>query len=205
MRRIIDTVVKRTDGVPLFAEELTRLMLEGDGHRLAREIPVTLQDSLMARLDRLGPAREVAQVGAVLGREFSYELLRAVSSMLEAELQAALTKLTDAELIYARGSPPEAQYQFKHALIQDAAYEALLKSRRKELHRRAAETLTQRFAAVAACSTSVCINSSVEGSTQCRSSSTITPGCSRATLSTHAARFASSRLRFWSGANISGG
>jgi predicted ATPase len=133
----------------LFAEELTRLMLEGDRRRLAREIPVTLQDSLMARLDRLGPAKEVAQVGAVLGREFSYELLRAVSSMPEAELQAALAKLTDAELIYARGIPPEAQYQFKHALVQDAAYEALLKSRRKELHRRTAEILTQRFAAVA--------------------------------------------------------
>src|SRR5262249_33967536 len=146
---VIDAVVKRTDGVPLFAEELTRLMLEGDGRRPAREIPVTLQDSLMARLDRLGPAKEVAQVGAVLGREFSYELLQAVSSMPEAELQAALTKLTDAELIYARGIAPEAQYQFKHALIQDAAYEALLKSSRKELHRRTAETLTQRFAAVA--------------------------------------------------------
>jgi class 3 adenylate cyclase/tetratricopeptide (TPR) repeat protein len=148
-KEVIDAVVKRTDGVPLFAEELTRLMLEGDGRRLAREIPVTLHDSLMARLDRLGPAKEVAQVGAVLGREFSYELLQAVSSMPEAELQAALTKLTDAELIYARGIAPEAQYQFKHALIQDAAYEALLKSRRKELHRRAAETITQRFAAVA--------------------------------------------------------
>jgi class 3 adenylate cyclase len=146
---VIDAVVKRTDGVPLFAEELTRLMLEGDGRRLAREIPVTLQDSLMARLDRLGPAKEVAQVGAVLGREFSYELLLAVSSIPEAELQAALARLTDAELIYARGIAPEAQYQFKHALIQDAAYEALLKTRRKELHRRAAETLTQRFGAVA--------------------------------------------------------
>src|SRR5215472_16638167 len=145
-KEVIDAVVKRTDGVPLFVEELTRLMLEGDGGRLARKIPVTLEDSLMARLDRLGPAKEVAQVGAVLGREFSYELLRAVSSMPEAELQAGLAKLTDAELIYARGIAPEAQYQFKHALIQDAAYEALLKSRRKELHRLVAETLIQRFA-----------------------------------------------------------
>ena len=146
---VIDAVVKRTDGVPLFAEELMRLMLEGDGRRLAGEIPVTLHDSLMARLDRLGPAKEVPQVAAVLGRDFSYELLRAVSSMPEADLQAALAKLTDAELIYARGIAPEAQYQFKHALIRDAAYEALLKSRRKELHRRTAETLSQRFAAVA--------------------------------------------------------
>src|SRR5262245_53578787 len=103
----------------------------------------------MARLDRLGSAKEVAQVGAVLGRDFSYELLLAVSSMPEAELQAALAKLTDAELLYARGIAPEAQYQFKHALIQDAAYEALLKSRRKELHRRAAETLIQECAAAA--------------------------------------------------------
>jgi tetratricopeptide (TPR) repeat protein len=148
-KEVIDAVVKRTDGVPLFAEELTRLMVEGGGRTLAREIPVTLHDSLMARLDRLGPAKEVAQVGAVLGRQFSYELLHAVSSMPEAELQAALAKLTDAELIYARGTAPEAQYQFKHALIRDAAYEALLKSRRKELHRRAAETITQKFAAVA--------------------------------------------------------
>jgi predicted ATPase len=142
---VIDTVAKRTDGVPLFAEELTRLMLEGGGGSAAREIPVTLQDSLMARLDRLGAAKEVAQVGAVLGREFSYELLQALSPMHEAELQAALVKLIDAELIYARGIPPEAQYQFKHALIQDAAYQALLKSRRRELHRRAAETIVQRF------------------------------------------------------------
>jgi len=145
----IDTVVKRTDGVPLFAEELTRLMLDGDGGSVAREIPVTLHDSLMARLDRLGPAKEVAQVGAVLGREFSYELLQAVSPMSEAELQAALVKLTDAELIYARGIAPEAQYQFKHALIQDAAYQALLKSRRRELHRRAAETIVRKFPAAA--------------------------------------------------------
>jgi class 3 adenylate cyclase/tetratricopeptide (TPR) repeat protein len=148
-KEVIDAVVKRTDGVPLFAEELTRLMLEGDGRKIVREIPVTLQDSLMARLDRLGPAKEVAQVGAVLGREFSYELLQAVSSMPEAELQAALTKLTDAELIYSRGIAPEAQYQFKHALIQDAAYQALLKSRRRELHRRAAETMVQKFPAAA--------------------------------------------------------
>jgi predicted ATPase len=148
-KEVIDAVVKRTDGVPLFAEELTRLMLEGDGRRLAREIPVTLHDSLMARLDRLGPAKEVAQVGAVLGREFSYELLQAVSLMPEAELQAALTKLTDAELIYARGIAPEAQYQFKHALIQDAAYEALLKSRRKELHASIAQALTDKFVALA--------------------------------------------------------
>ena len=146
---MIDTVVKRTDGVPLFAEELTRLILEGDGRSVAREIPATLHDSLTARLDRLGEAREVAQVAAVIGREFSYELLQAVLPILEAELQSALAKLADAELIYARGIPPEATYQFKHALIQDAAYEALLKTRRKELHRRVATTVAEKFAALA--------------------------------------------------------
>jgi len=146
---VIDTVVKRTDGVPLFAEELTRLILEGDRRSVAREIPATLHDSLTARLDRLGSAKEVAQVASVIGREFSYELLHAVLPIPEAELQSALAKLADAELIYARGFPPDATYQFKHALIQDAAYEALLKSRRRELHRRVAQTLTERFAAIA--------------------------------------------------------
>src|SRR5262249_12675839 len=148
-RDLIDTVVKRTDGVPLFAEELTRLILEGDGRSVAHEIPATLLDSLTARLDLLGPAKEVAQIAAVIGREFSFELLQAVGSMGGAELQSALNKLVDAELIYARGIAPEATYQFKHALIQDAAYEALLKSRRRELHHRVAQTIGERFAAVA--------------------------------------------------------
>jgi class 3 adenylate cyclase/tetratricopeptide (TPR) repeat protein len=146
---LIDAVVKRTDGVPLFAEELTRLILEGQGRSVVREIPATLHDSLAARLDRLGPAKEVAQLAAVIGREFSYELLHAVSPMSDMELQSALEKLADAELIYARGIAPEATYQFKHALIQDAAYEALLKSRRRELHRRVAQTISEKFAEVA--------------------------------------------------------
>src|SRR5215472_530690 len=146
---LIDAVVKRTDGIPLFAEELTRLILEGEGRPQLRQIPATLHDSLAARLDRLGPAKEVAQVAAVIGREFSYELLQAVAAISESELQYALKKLADAELIYARGIGPEATYQFKHALIQDAAYEALLKSRRRELHRRVAQMITERFAAVA--------------------------------------------------------
>ena len=132
---VVETLVNRTGGVPLFAEELTRLLLEGDRHSVAHEIPATLADSLMARLDRLGPAKEVSQLAAVIGHDFSYELLHAVSSIPEDELQSALAKLADAELIYARGIPPEATYHFKHALIQDAAYEALLKTRRKELHR----------------------------------------------------------------------
>ena len=146
---VIETVVRRTDGVPLFAEELTLLILEGEGLSVAREIPATLHDSLAARLDRLGNAKEVAQVAAVIGREFSYELLQAVLPIPEAELQSALAKLADAELIYARGIPPEATYQFKHALIRDAAYEALLKTRRKELHRRVAQTIAEKFSALA--------------------------------------------------------
>ncbi len=103
----------------------------------------------MARLDRPGSAKEVAQVAAVIGREFSYELIHAVAPMPEDELHAALAKLADAELIYARGIPPEATYQFKHALIQDAAYEALLKTRRKELHRRIARAIAEKFHAMA--------------------------------------------------------
>jgi predicted ATPase len=103
----------------------------------------------MARLDRLGPAKEVIQVGAVIGTEFSYELLHAVHPIAEEDLQRVLRKLADAELLYVRGIAPEATYQFKHALIRDAAYEALLKSRRKELYRLVAQTLTQKFPGIA--------------------------------------------------------
>jgi predicted ATPase len=146
----IATVVERTGGVPLFVEELTRVVLESGNARLpGREIPVTLHDSLMARLDRLGPAKEVAQIGAVIGRAFSYEFLHAVHTAPEDELQAAVKVLTDAELLYVRGIPPEAMYTFKHALIQDAAYEALLKTRRRELHRRVASVLSDQFAEIA--------------------------------------------------------
>jgi class 3 adenylate cyclase/tetratricopeptide (TPR) repeat protein len=147
---VIDAVVKRADGVPLFAEELTHLIVEGNPRAASGEIPATLHDSLLARLDALDPAaRDVAQVAAVLGRDFSYPLLLAVSQMAPADLQLALTKLSDAELIYANGIPPDASYEFKHALVRDAAYDALLKSRRKILHRRVAETLTAEFPALA--------------------------------------------------------
>jgi tetratricopeptide (TPR) repeat protein len=146
----VDRVIERTGGVPLFVEELTRAVLEkGDAKPDAHEIPATLHDSLMARLDRLGAAKEVAQIASVMGRDFTYELLRSVSSMPEGELQSSLEKLADAELIYARGIPPEADYTFKHALIQDAAYDALLKSRRRELHRRIAVAMTEKFPALA--------------------------------------------------------
>jgi predicted ATPase/class 3 adenylate cyclase len=142
----VEAVVERTGGVPLFVEELTRAVLESGSARVTgREIPATLHDSLMARLDRLGPAREVIQIGAVIGGEFSYGLLRAVHPIHDEDLQAAIRTATDAELIYGRGFPPDATYQFKHALIRDAAYGALLRSRRKELHWRIAEILIERF------------------------------------------------------------
>jgi len=146
----IATMVERTGGVPLFVEELTRAVLEsGDDAKLTgREIPATLHDSLMARLDRLGPAKEVIQVGAVIGSEFSYQLLHAVHPIAEENLQRALRALADAELLYVRGIAPEATYLFKHALIRDAAYEALLKSRRKDLHRVVARTLDEKFTAL---------------------------------------------------------
>ncbi|HEY1851950.1 MAG TPA: AAA family ATPase, partial [Candidatus Binataceae bacterium] len=121
----VTAVVGRTGGVPLFVEELTRSLLEsGEPKLIGREIPATLYDSLMARLDRLGEAKEIAQVAAVIGGEFSYELLQAVYPIGEVELQQALNGLTDAELLYVRGIAPDATYQFKHALIRDAAYEA---------------------------------------------------------------------------------
>ena len=99
----------------------------------------------MSRLDRLGPAKEVIQIGAVIGSEFSYGLLHAVHTIRDEDLQGAIHNATDAELVYVRGVPPDATYQFKHALIRDAAYEALLRSRRKELHSRIAEVLVRQF------------------------------------------------------------
>ena len=142
---IVDGVNERTGGVPLFVEEVTRLLLERGEQGGSQTIPPTLQQSLSARLDRLGPAREVATIGAVLGRGFSYPLLRAVAGMDDAPLHAALEKLAEADILLVEGLPPEAEYRFKHALIQDAAYENLLKSRRQALHRRAAETLRDQF------------------------------------------------------------
>jgi class 3 adenylate cyclase/tetratricopeptide (TPR) repeat protein len=139
-------VVERTGGVPLFVEELTRSLLEGgSAGQIGHEIPATLHDSLMARLDRLGPAKEIIQIGAVIGSEFSYELLQAVHPIAEVNLQQALSRLAEAELLYVRGIAPAATYQFKHALIRDAAYEALLKSRRKELHLIVARTIDKKF------------------------------------------------------------
>jgi predicted ATPase len=138
---VVEGVTERTGGVPLFVEEVTRLLLERGEQGGVQAIPPTLQQSLAARLDRLGSAREAAQIGAVLGREFAYPLLREVAELDESALQASLDRLADADLLFVEGAPPQASYRFKHALIQDAAYESLLKSRRQALHRRAAERL----------------------------------------------------------------
>ena len=158
-RDIIDDIVERTDGVPLFVEELTKAVLESASDveavlatsplpRLA--VPATLHASLVARLDRLGPAvREIAQIGSVLGREFSYDLLVRVANRADAELRAALSQLTSAGLLFCRGTPPQSSYLFKHALIQDAAYETMLRTRRRELHRLAAQIIADEFPTLA--------------------------------------------------------
>jgi tetratricopeptide (TPR) repeat protein len=140
-QEVIEGLSERTGGVPLFVEEVARLLLErGDAGGL-QAIPPTLQQSLAARLDRLGDAREVAQIGAVLGRDFTYSLLRAVGEIDDPVLQSALDRLVSADLLIAEGAGREANYRFKHALIQDAAYDSLLKSRRLALHCHAADVL----------------------------------------------------------------
>jgi class 3 adenylate cyclase/predicted ATPase len=149
-KEVVEGVTERAGGVPLFVEEVTLLLLERGEQGGIQAIPPTLQQSLMARLDRLGPAREVAQIGSVIGRGFSYGLLRELAGMEEAPLQAALERLADADILLVQGQPPESDYRFKHALIQDAAYENLLKSRRQVLHRGVAEILRDRFADTAA-------------------------------------------------------
>jgi class 3 adenylate cyclase/predicted ATPase len=154
---IIDQIVDRTDGVPLFIEELTKSVLESgllreesDRYVLDRAlppfaIPTSLHDSLVARLDRLASVRLVAQIGAAIGREFPYALLHAVSHLPEDELQAALARIVASELVFQRSTPPDAVYSFKHSLIQDAAYSTLLRSTRQELHSRIANALEERF------------------------------------------------------------
>jgi predicted ATPase len=150
---VVAQIVDRADGVPLFVEELTKSVLESgllraetDRYVLDRTlpsfaIPTTLHDSLMARLDRLASARHVAQIGAAIGREFSYELLHAVSRLPEDELQASLGRLVASELVSQRGTSPDAVYSFKHALVQDAAHGSLLRSSRQQLHAKIAEAL----------------------------------------------------------------
>ena len=154
---VLAQIVEKTDGVPLFVEELTKVILESghlkavDGHyELAGSlrtltIPATLQDSLMARLDRLVTAKAVAQYAAVIGRQFSYDLLQAVSQVDEIVLQRELGRLVEAEIVYQRGLPPQATYIFKHALIQDTAYQSLLRSTRQQYHQRIAHALESQF------------------------------------------------------------
>ena len=156
-REISDQIIDRTDGIPLFIEELTKAVVESgvltktaDGYAVkgpvtSLAIPRTLHASLLARLDRLGSAREVAQIGTALGRQFSHELISAVAQMPAEEVESALTQLTNAELMFRRGDPPDAEYTFKHVLVQDAAYEALLRSQRQVLHARIASTIEARF------------------------------------------------------------
>lgn len=148
-----DQIIDKTDGIPLFVEELTKTVLESglvevrdDHYAMARPltplaIPSTIQDSLMARLDRLGEARETAQIAAVIGREFSFDLLAKVSTLPDVELDSALAQLTDAALVFPKGTSPHARYVFKHAMVQEAAYESLLKSKRRLLHSRVAEVM----------------------------------------------------------------
>jgi class 3 adenylate cyclase/tetratricopeptide (TPR) repeat protein len=149
---VVQQIVAKTDGVPLFVEELTKMVVEsglsvGATHAspIPLGIPATLHDALMARLDRLRGAKEIAQLGATLGREFSYEMLHTVSPLDGAALQQGLRQLVEAELLYQRGLPPQATYLFKHALIQDAAYQSLLKSTRQQYHRQIARVLEGRF------------------------------------------------------------
>ena len=150
-------IVSKTDGIPLFVEELTRTVLESgimaeqddrftmSGALPTLAIPATLQDSLMSRLDRLGSSREIAQIGAALGRTFPHQLIAAVAPISEAALRNSLDQLTAADLIYRRGEPPDATYIFRHALVQDVAYESLLRSRRSQLHSRISDVLTGQF------------------------------------------------------------
>jgi predicted ATPase/class 3 adenylate cyclase len=154
---VAETILERTEGVPLFVEELTKAVLDSGlprategGHELGSlppplAIPSTLQDSLVARLDRLASAKPVAQVGAAIGREFSFKLLAAVADLGEEALEGALEELVGSGLAFRRGSPPEASYTFKHALVQDAAYRSLLRSRRQQLHARIADALEREF------------------------------------------------------------
>ena len=141
---IIERIVARADGVPLYVEELTRTVVEKfstNNQTLEELVPASLQSSLVARLDRLGEAKEVGQVGAVIGREFSYNLINAVLAKPEAEVNAALDQLVQSGLVFRSGIPPDADYKFKHALVQDAAYATILMSRRQHLHARIAEAL----------------------------------------------------------------
>src|SRR5262249_28883747 len=153
-------IIERTDGVPLFVEEMTKAVLEAESEERservigaipspATAVPASLHASLMARLDRLGPAKEIAQIAAAIGREFSHALLAAIVSEPEAKLQSELDRLITAGLLFRQGLIPYASYLFKHALVQDAAYGTLLRGPRRALHARIAETIEGQFAEIA--------------------------------------------------------
>jgi len=158
---ISNKILDRADGIPLFIEELTKAVVESDalagdgdhgtakGPRPTPEIPMTLHASLLARIDRTGPGREIVQIGAALGRRFSHHLISAVAAMPQHRLEEALAGLVEAELIWRRGNPPDAEYTFKHALVQEAAYGTLRREPRRSLHARIAETLESQFANIA--------------------------------------------------------
>ncbi|MBI1777052.1 MAG: AAA family ATPase [Proteobacteria bacterium] len=158
---VVEQVLAHTDGVPLFIEELTSTLIESgllrettdsyvlDGPLPPLALPMTLQASLVARLDRLGPVKDVAQIGAAIGREYSHGLIAAVSDLAPKDLEAALARLMESGLVSRRGAPPDATYSFKHALVQDAAYATMLKSRRRQLHASIATVLVERFPAMA--------------------------------------------------------
>jgi predicted ATPase len=156
--QIIEEIIERTDGIPLFVEELTKAVVEArvrDGDEAstlnrvppsALAIPATLHASLTAHLDRLGAvAREAAQIGAAIGREFSYEVLAPIVQKTDMEVQTALSRLTDAELVFCRGTSPQATFLFKHALVRDVAYGSLLRGQRQQLHGRIADVLAEHF------------------------------------------------------------
>ena len=155
-------IIERTDGIPLFVEEMTKAVLEAESESAAervmgvapsptRAVPASLHASLMARLDRLGAAKEVAQIGAVIGREFPHALLAAVARKAEPELQSAVNRLIESGLLFRQGLTPHATYLFKHALVQDAAYQSLLRSHRQQFHQRIGQTLVERFPEIADC------------------------------------------------------
>ncbi len=157
---VLAEIVERTDGIPLFVEEMTKAVLEAESEGAARRVfaavtspdlpvPASLHASLIARLDRLGPAKEVAQIGAAIGRTFSHDLLASVVGKTATELETALDRLIDADLLLPQGSPPHASYQFKHSLVQDAAYGMLLREPRRALHARIADSIEKQFPEIA--------------------------------------------------------
>ena len=185
---VLQEVVRKTDGVPLFVEELTKTvlasgLLEEQEDRYALHgplpplaIPATLHDALLARLDRLAAAKVVAQLGATIGRTFAYEVMQAVAPLDAATLQGALAQLVEAEVVAQRGLPPQATYTFKHALIQDAAYQSLLRSTRQQYHQRIAQVLEARFPDICETQPELLAHHYTEAGLQCTGPSLLATG-----------------------------